>query len=118
MARRVLEAVVITAMAEGIDPVSAAQRPMSPESSMYFDYLRRIEHAVFPLMVTEPDELIHAECLRLAGMITVREKSTCDGENEFADRSVVIHEITLFGHAELLRQKKQSPWAWRERREG
>lgn len=85
---------------------------------MYFEYLRRIEHAVFPLAVTDPDEIINVESLRLAGMITVCDESTCVDDDQFTYQRVVIQEITLLGRAELRRRQTLAPWAWKERREG
>ncbi|WP_143044775.1 hypothetical protein [Variovorax sp. YR216] len=106
--------------ATATDPevISLAAQPAPPESSMYFEYLRRIEHALFPLEVTDPDEITNAESLRLAGMITIREESTCVDDDQFTYQRVVISEITLLGRTELRRQEKHSPFAWRRPRKG
>lgn len=85
---------------------------------MYFEYLRRIEHALFPLVVTDPDEIANAESLRLAGMITISDESACVGDDPFTYQRVVIHEITLLGRTELRRRQTLGPWAWKERRKG
>jgi hypothetical protein len=84
---------------------------------MYFEYLRRIEHAMFPLVVTDPDEITNAESLRLAGMITICDESTCVDDDQFTYQKIVIQEITLHGRTELRRRQELSPWAWRERRQ-
>lgn len=84
---------------------------------MYFEYLRRIEHAVFPLVVTDPDEITDAESLRLAGMITICGESTGVDDDQFTYQRVVIQEITLHGRAELRRRQTLAPWAWKEPRE-
>ncbi len=81
---------------------------------MYFEYLRRIEHALFPLVVTDPDEITNAESLRHAGMITICEESTCLDDDQLTYQRVVISEITLLGRTELRRQQKHSPFVWRK----
>ena len=85
---------------------------------MYFDYLRRIEHALFPLVVADPDEITNAESLRHAGMITICEESTRVDDEQVTYQRVVISEITQLGRTELRRQEKHSPFVWRKTPQG
>lgn len=98
--------------------LSLAEQSVPAASSIHFEYLRRIEHALFPLVVTDPDEMTDAESLRLAGMILIGDGSTGADGDQFTYQRVVVREITLLGRAELRRRQKLSPWDWKERREG
>jgi hypothetical protein len=71
---------------------------------MSFNYLRKIEHAVFPLTVTDEHEIYCVAVLKAAGMIEALLPESAEGKTNL-DRPepTIVRQITAMGRAALAR---------------
>lgn len=81
---------------------------------MSIRFLRSIEHTLFPLTITSPEEIAEAEELSIGGLITLGKASGSREARDVCYQETVILDITYLGRAELRRQQTGAPWDWRK----
>lgn len=98
----------------GGDAAGSTTDLMTAGAEAQLRFLRRIEHAVFPLVITDSQEIIEAEKLALSGMVSLDTDGFAGASSDHLKyQELVILKILPSGGQALRRAQTLGPWEWR-----